>query len=226
MTGVEAGSDRHGVAAVDRALSILAAIEAAPIPRTLAEVAAATGLYKSTILRLMGSVEAAGLIARLPDGRYGLGPAACRLGISYERANPVASHAMPVLQALVAAGSESASFHVRLDAVSRLCVLRVDSAHSTLDRVSAGDVLPLDRGAPGGVLSAGADAPAFVVSLGERDSGCAAMAAPVFGADGSLRGALSLSGARERFTESMIEAWQPKLIDAAGRITRALRGRV
>ena len=38
---------------------------------------------------------------------------------------------------------------IRHDAKLRLCVLRIDSQHATLDRVSAGALLPLDRGAAG-----------------------------------------------------------------------------
>ena len=44
-------------------------------------------------------------------------------------------------------GTESASFHAYHDAQSRVCLLRVDSHHSTLDRIRTGDLLPLD-GAP------------------------------------------------------------------------------
>ena len=46
-----------GVAAVNRAISLLAALEATAKPLTLADLARATGLYKSTILRLLVSLE-------------------------------------------------------------------------------------------------------------------------------------------------------------------------
>lgn len=222
------------VAAVDRALSIVAAVEAETEPRTLAQLAAATGLYKSTILRLLGSLEAANYVVRLRDGRYALGATAFRLGLAYARANPLHQHVLPVLRDLVAGGSESASFHVRQGA-TRLCLFRVDSHHSTLDRVAAGDILPLDQGAAGRVLLAfdGAAGPAgdelraqgHAVTLGEGDANCGAMAAPVFGPDAGVRGAVSLSGPRERFTAEMIEAWRPRLIQAAAEITRSLGGR-
>ncbi|MFY0104379.1 helix-turn-helix domain-containing protein, partial [Acinetobacter baumannii] len=61
-----------GVAAVDRALSLLAAFSVErPMPN-LAELADQTRLYKSTILRLLASLEHAGLVRRLGDGRYAL----------------------------------------------------------------------------------------------------------------------------------------------------------
>jgi DNA-binding IclR family transcriptional regulator len=225
----------QGVAAIDRALAIVEALAAEVSPRTLAQLAAATGFYKSTILRLLGSLERGELVGRLKDGRYVLGAAAFRLGMAYERANPLRQHVIPVLQELVSSGTESASFHVRHGPETRLCLFREDSHHSTLDRVRSGDVLPLARGAAGRVILAFDGATAteydkvrssgFALSEGERDPGCAGLAAPVFSADGLLRGALSLSGPGQRFTAAMIATDRPKLLAAAAQLTRALGGR-
>src|SRR5580692_3142738 len=96
-----------GVAAVDRALIILSALEVRTEPSTLAELAVATGLYKSTILRLIASLEVGGYVTRLRDGRYVLGASAFRLGHAYERQNPLRQHVLPTLQDLVARGTES-----------------------------------------------------------------------------------------------------------------------
>jgi DNA-binding IclR family transcriptional regulator len=223
-----------GVAAVDRALSILAAIAEHAEPQGLAQIAHATGLYKSTILRLMASLERSGYTQRLNDGRYALGPSAFRLGLAYEQANPLRHHVLPVLNELVAAGSESASFHIRHGPNSRMCLLRVDSAHATLDRIRPGDILPLERGAGGRVLMAfaGAEgevfdklrAEGFAFTAGEREPGCSGMAAPVFGPGGALAGALSLSGPSNRFTHEAICHWRPRLVEAAGRATRLIGG--
>ena len=54
-----------GVAAVERALLIVSAIEASDTPSELSDIATRTGLYKSTILRLLGSLLGAGYVARL-----------------------------------------------------------------------------------------------------------------------------------------------------------------
>ena len=104
-------------------------------------------------------------------------------------------------------GTESASFHAYHDAQSRVCLLRVDSHHSTLDRIRTGDLLPLDKGAAGRLLTAylvdgetPAQAGLVRASMGERDPSCAAVASPVFGPDGEACGAISLSGPKERFS--------------------------
>ncbi|MEW9855635.1 IclR family transcriptional regulator [Novosphingobium sp. M1R2S20] len=223
-----------GVAAVDRAFAIVAAVAEEIEPISLARIAAATGFYKSTVLRLLASIEAAGYVSRLADGRYAIGPAAQRLGTAYERSNPFRNYVQPVLKALVDEGSESASFHVRCGPDRRLCLFRVDSRHPTLDRINPGDVLPLDRGAAGRVLAA-FDEPGdarlaqvrvtcFAQSLGEREVGCSGLAAPVFTADTRLAGALSLSGPTERFTPDMIATWRPRLITAAVGLSGVLGG--
>lgn len=223
-----------GVAAVDRALTILAAFEDEPEPMTLAELARRTGMYKSTLLRLMTSLQEFGYLVQLQDGRYHLGPTPFRLGAIYQRANNLHDRVMPVLRQLVTAGTESLSFHVRHDAKRRLCVFRVDSQHSTLDRVEAGMLLPLDRGAAGRVILAfdgesgdGHDRireSGIAVSFGERDPDCAGIACPVFGPGGKLVGALSISGPKPRFTKETITAMSSLLSKAAARLTRSLGG--
>src|SRR5690606_10619272 len=110
-------------------------------PISLADLSRATGFYKSTLLRLIGSLEKAALVVRRLDGRYSLGPYAHVLGRAYEATYHITEIILPLLQDLVDQGTESASFHVYNDAGTRACVLRVDSHHSTLDRVRAGDLL-------------------------------------------------------------------------------------
>lgn len=230
----EAEAPGKGVAAVDRALSILAAIEQGEEAPTLSDLARATGLYKSTILRLLESLQGHGYVSRVQDSRYALGPAVRRLGMAYERRNPLRDLVEPVMAALVEAGCESPSFHVRQDARLRLCLFRRESNHSTLDRVHAGDLLPLDRGAAGRVILAfdGAEGEAFeavrvaghACSLGERDPECAGLAAPVFGPHRRLIGALSLSGPRERFNAENVVAMRAHLLPAAAGLSVALGG--
>jgi DNA-binding IclR family transcriptional regulator len=223
-----------GVAAVDRALTILGAFEEKPEPMSLAELSRHTGMYKSTLLRLMTSLQEFGYLVQLPEGRYYLGPTPFRLGAIYQRANNLYDRVIPVLRQLVAAGTESPSFHVRHDGKRRLCVFRIDSQHSTLDRVEAGMLLPLDRGAAGRVILAfdGEHGEvydrirkgAIAVSFGERDPDCAGIACPVLGPSGKLVGALSLSGPKPRFTKDSIKTMSLLLSQAAARLTRSLGG--
>ena len=224
----------EGVAAVERALSIVAALETSDQPMTLAEIAVCTGFYKSTILRLLGSLIGTGYVTHLPDRSYDLGPMAFRLGVAFTRKNAIGHHVMPALQELVDRGTESASFHVRQDADNRVCLFRVNSRHATLDRVEAGHSYALLRGAAGQIILAydGRTGPrydairaeGFDVSLGERDPSCAAVAAPVFGPRGMLVGVISLSGPREQFGKTEVAEMKRVLGPVAENLTKNLGG--
>lgn len=199
-------ADEHaapgGAAAVDRALSLLAAFRKGDAPLTLAELAARTKLYKSTALRLLASLEHTRLLQRSAAGLYTLGPEVTRLNAIYAASFSLEAQALPVLRDLVARTRESAAFHVR-HGEQRLCLVRVDSPQLLRDHIRVGDVLPLDRGSGGRVLLAfsGAKGKLYeqarrdgVVELsGHRVADVAGVSAPVFDAQGELAGALTLS---------------------------------
>lgn len=229
-------AETKGVAAVDRALRILAAFENEERALGVSVIARRAGLHKSTALRLIGSLKAHGYIVQFEDGRYHLGPTLLRLGTMYQRANRLDGIVVPVLERLVQQGSESPSFHIRYDKSSRLCIFRVDSKHSTLDRVKTGLLLPIERGAAGRVFLAfektgGSDDLAeirhrgFAASFGETDPDCAAVAAPVFNQSGEVVGVLSISGPRSRFNAEVVEAQVALLLPAATSLSHAFGGR-
>ena len=114
-----------GAAAVDRALSLLAAFRLGDAALSLTDLAERTQLYKSTVLRLLASLEHAGLVQRRSDGDYSLGAEVARLNAVYAASFSLDAAVLPVLQALVAATRESAAFHVR-QGEQRLCLYRVD----------------------------------------------------------------------------------------------------
>jgi DNA-binding IclR family transcriptional regulator len=224
---------RVGVAAVDRALSLLAAFREGDTVLTLAEMAERTGMYKSTILRLCGSLERYGYLQRLGRSGYRLGPTPMRLASLYQRSFRLGDLVVPVLHKLVDRTGESASYYVREGAV-RVCLHRVDSPLSIREHVREGDHLPLDRGAAGRVLLAfsGAEGPVYArirrryvtATYGERDRETAAVAAPVFGIGQELLGALSVSGPVYRFPPRTTARLAALVREAAADLTAALGG--
>lgn len=222
----------QGVAAVDRALLIVTVLQTVAQPLSLADLARATGLYKSTLLRLLASLERSALVIRRSDQTYSLGQLAFRLGQAFEATFHIKACVLPMLQWLIDQGTESASFHVWNADKTRQCLFRIDSDHSTLDRIRPGDILPLNRGAAGKVIrtfAGGASqvdpaADLVLTSFGERDPSCAAVAAPVFGPAGELLGALSLSGPQERFSQAAVKRMSKLILVAASRATESLGG--
>lgn len=210
----ESVADAHaapgGAAAVDRALTLLSAFKAGDTSLGLIELAQRTQLYKSTVLRLLASLEHARLIQKLDDGRYALGAEVARLHGVYAASFSLDKVVLPVLRQLVAITGEGAAYHVRQGEV-RLCLYRVDSPHPIRDHIKAGDVLPADRGTGARILIAfGAQSiraedqndrqlyakireQGYYTAVGDRLAEVAGISAPVFKADGTLAGALTLT---------------------------------
>ena len=216
-----------GAAAVDRALSLLAAFRAGDDALSLAELAERTQLYKSTVLRLLASLEHARLLQRRADGRYALGPELARLHGIYAASFSLEAEVLPALRELVARTKESAAFHVR-QGEQRLCLYRVDSPQIVRDHIRAGDMLPLKRGAGGRVLLAFAGArgalyeqirrDGVIVLGGDRVPELTGISAPVFGGEGALVGALTLTLPTPRLKPE----FAPLVRDAARRLSLRL----
>lgn len=232
---IAAPAEGAGVEAVDRALSIVSCFGDGDRHLDLAEIARRTGLYKSTILRLAVSIERAGYIVRHADRSFTLGPEVMRLGALYQGGFRLEPLVRPVLAALAAKTFESVSFY-RREGDQRVCLFRQDSEHPIRDHIREGDILPLRIGAGGHVLTqfgapglADAERRLLLsrlpfVSRGERDAETAAMAVPVFGAHGTLAGALSLSGTVTRFSDTYVANMAPVLIEAGKDLSRVLGG--
>lgn len=197
------------VESVERALLILDAFKQGEAVLSLAELAIKTGLYKSTILRLIGTLEYFGYIKKTPTGGYRLGVSVFQLGLLYKSSFDLERYIRPVLKTLVEKTNETAAYYVRAG-YQRQCLYRVNSPRSARHHLEEGSLLPLEVGATGRVLLAytnGAEEDCevkrsgFYISLGERDPDVAAVAVPVLGQTGEIYGALSVSGLRSRFDQ-------------------------
>jgi DNA-binding IclR family transcriptional regulator len=221
------------VEAVERALSILEAFADGTPSLSLAEIAARTGFYPSTILRLGASLERFGQLQRGRDGLFRLGPATLRLGLLYRAAFNLGDALRPALARLVAATGETAAFYVR-EGEARICLFRHHPERMIRHHVEEGAALPLDRGASAHVLRgfSGADdsralaarAESLAISLGERDPETAAIAVPLSGAGGRFLGALGITGPIGRFEAARRDAFIACLRAEAALLSRALGG--
>jgi len=211
-------SDDGGVAAVNRALTLLDAFKEDDQSLTLTELSKRVGFYKSTTLRLAESLERFGYLRRLNDGAFRLGPKPLFLASLYQKHFRTADFVPQALRKVVDELQESASFFIR-DDNQRVCLHRVDSPRAIRDSIHEGARLPLTAGASAHVILAfnglsGAKYDQirkrlFAVSMGERDPETAAIACPVFSVKQHLIGAISLSGPKYRFekanTKKMVE---------------------
>lgn len=196
--------------AVDRALKLLECFAPGVQDLSLADFAKATGEYKSTILRLIVSLERFGYLIRGDDGRYRLGATVWRLGTSYRDSFDIIEIMRAELHHLSGISNETASYFIR-EGDNRICLLRSEPVRAIRHTLTVGARMPLTRGASGRVLLAFSGDPApqsvavrqagFAASLGERDPEVAAVSVPILSSAGKLMGALAISGLVTRFDE-------------------------
>lgn len=223
---------KSGVAAVDRAFSILQAFSYQRPVMTLADLAKATNLYKSTILRLLGSLEKSMFVVQRADGSYQLGPGLLELASIYQDSFDLRQFVQPVLENLVTRTNEGASFFV-LQGDEQLCLFRVDGRQNIRDHhIRLGDRRPMDRGASAEIFRQYSNATGpfrmdqlAVISMGQVNPEMAAVAAPVFGTGDALIGVLTLSGPMSRFTESYSADLAPLLVREAADLSHQLGAR-
>ncbi|MDN3554830.1 helix-turn-helix domain-containing protein [Halomonas maura] len=97
------------VEAVERALTVLEAFDSPQEAFTLAELAEATGFYKSTLLRLLGSLSRYDYVQRGGDGRWRLGHSPVRLARRHAPTRHLAARVQPLLDRLATDTGETAA---------------------------------------------------------------------------------------------------------------------
>jgi len=195
-----------GIGVLDKAVSVLDALEGGPL--ALAGLVDAAGLPRATAHRLAVALEVHGLVRRDDAGRFALGP---RL-----TGRDLASRARPALEALRDRTGESVQLYVRRGD-RRVCLASLESPHGLRTIVAVGASLPLAVGSAGKVLRGDPDAAAqgWAESVEERERGVASVSAPVLGPGGELMAAVSVSGPIERSTRRPGRRYAAAVVKAA-----------
>ena len=205
-------NDTSGVGVLDKAVSVLAAVESGPA--TLAQLVAATGLARPTTHRLAVALEHHRLLARDVQGRFILGPRVAELASSAGEDRLLAV-AQPVLIQLRDATGESAQLYRLAGGRAggggggdvRVCVAAAERASGLRDTVPVGAALPMTAGSAAQVLLAweegermhralrgakftaatlaGVRRRGWAASAAEREAGVASVSAPVRGSGGA-----------------------------------------
>lgn len=97
------------VEAVERALTVLESFDSPQESFSLAELAQGTGYYKSTLLRLLASLERFDYARRGDDGRWRMGNTPLRLARRHPPSRNLALYVQPVLDELARQSGETAS---------------------------------------------------------------------------------------------------------------------
>lgn len=152
MENVPKESTRY-VEAVLKALDILECFQKEP-QLSLQRISELTGLHKSRIMRLCGTLISKGYLQYEGEtGQYKLGSKILSLSKSYEQSNDLISLARPLMKYLAQQTGESASLFI-IDGLNRMCVAREEGTYSLRYNIIEGQRMPLYAGAGGKVLLA------------------------------------------------------------------------
>ncbi len=244
-------SSPSGTQAVDRAARLLAEVVHAPESVTFTELAAATGLAKSTTSRLLLALERNGLVRRDGQGRFRPGEIFVRFAWRGGAEAGLIEVAQPYLDRLGEATGETVNLGVERDGMVEQ-IAQVDSAYLIGATNWVGQTVPLHCAALGKVLLAfgaaalpegrlerltprtlttrealAADLAAvrergYAVTDGELEPGLVAVAAPVLRDGGAVVAALSVSGPATRLGPGHLADVASACIDQASALSAAL----
>jgi DNA-binding IclR family transcriptional regulator len=238
--------ESQGVRSVQRALDILSLLTEDKPSVSTREVVDATGLAKTTVIRLVQTLEQSGLLWATASG-YMAGPRLWRWAHLARRSWELPPETQQMMRDLAMEQRETVNLYLLRD-ISRVCVAQQESPQPLRHVVHVGDELPtwagaaskvLLRNAPDSLLErialnspygvrhvrrmrewiAEADHAGYAVSHGERDDGLSAVAVPVLGRSGAVVAALSLSGPTLRFPDRRVRQFANALQDVAHRMS-------
>ncbi|MFC0582663.1 IclR family transcriptional regulator [Micrococcoides hystricis] len=232
--------DPRRVGVVDKVVIILDALEVGPA--NLSTLVERTGIPRPTAHRIATSLMGHRLLSKDDLGRYMLGQRLTELS-SAVGSDRLMSSADPILQQLRDLTGESAQLF-RRQGQFRVCVASVERPVGLRDTIPVGSRLSMKAGSAAQVLLAWEDHQRLVSGLAgakftptalaavrrrgwaestaEREAGVASVSAPVFGRNGKVQAAVSISGPIERLTVHPGRLHAEVVIRAANQLTEWL----
>jgi DNA-binding IclR family transcriptional regulator len=240
-------SSPTGTQAVDRALGLLTQVMESTTPLTFSELQESSGLAKSTVSRLLSSLEAAALISRTPQGLIRPGAGLIRFAYAHAPNEELLEFTQTAMQTLNDLTGETINLAVLLgtevEQISQIdCTFHMGGVNWGVSRVplhcsalgkaflAYGAQLPegrLTRLTPRSVTNR-AELENQLVTIRERgwamadselEIGLIAIAAPIFRESGDMIGALSISGPTMRMTREVTEHYAELLLQETARVS-------
>lgn len=240
------------VRAVERALDILICFTT-DTDLGLTEISSKIGLHKSTVHRLLTTLEEKGFITRNPaTEKYRLGMRIWELAANQSQEDDPAHILLPEMERLRDQLEETVSLYLR-DGKERIRIQAVQSNQAIRRVAPVGMRAPLSVGASSKVLLAFAkeevraelmnvlewgseeekrhyvsqlleiQATGYATSFEEREPGAAAVSVPIFDRSHHLAAALSVSGPVSRLSMEKMQELAPMISEAAVRMGKMLK---
>ncbi|MCR0981148.1 IclR family transcriptional regulator [Roseomonas populi] len=205
--------EQRSIQSVVIGFRLIEALEAAPGPLSLKELAAAAGMPPSRAHAYLASLRAVGLVAQDGEGgRYDLGPRALSLGLAALGRLEVRDAALPAMRRFRDGTGEAVHLSVWAGQAP-VIVSRLDGTRGGSLSIRIGTMLPLERSASGRIFLAFLDeadagarerlgetvdrvrADRMAMTDGLLNAGFAAISVPVFDHLGEIAGAMTTLGA-------------------------------
>lgn len=236
-----------GIRSVQRALELLSLFDERRLTWTISGMARASGLPKTTVVRLVGTLVDNGMLWTRPDAQVTVGAGLLRWARLAGTGWNVPEPARIAMTEVTLTCGEAVNVYVR-QGTTRLCVAAFDGPRNPRYVIEVGTELPLWAGcaskvllseAPADVLqAAAARSPhgsdfvqvlneqaekartlGFAVSHGEREPGISGVAAPIRDAEGSIVAAVAIGGPTTRFTDEKVDEFATAVTALAKRCT-------
>jgi DNA-binding IclR family transcriptional regulator len=209
-----------GTRTVERALILLAAV--AREGGSLSQLARAAELSPSTASRLLATLDRCEFIRRDEHGCYRAGTQLRQLAAAALRDDPLYELAGPHLEALSSETGETANLAVAADA-RRVVYLRQVASPKLVQTVGwAGRTVPRDGTALGAALRGAVNGAGYVARAGAVEPEVTSIAAPVYGANASVVGALSVLAPSYLVSRRRTESFGRAVARHAGELSRSL----
>jgi DNA-binding IclR family transcriptional regulator len=212
-------------------LDILALLTDEQPTISIRQIVDATGLAKTTVLRMVSTLEQSGLLWATSSG-YMAGPGLWRWAHLAQRSWELPPDTQRTMRELSVRRRETVNVYVARD-ICRVCIAQQEGPQPLRHVVHVGDELPMWAGASAKILLRDASpglldrvarsspygpkhvkrlrewideaaVKGYAESHGEREDGLSAVAAPILGRSGRVIAALGLSGPTVRFTEARV----------------------
>lgn len=142
------------VRSVERAIDILTSFSIEEPILTVPEISQKTGLTKSTVFRLLASLESKGLVEKIHSTHeYKLGIRLLALGNIVQSSLEMIDVAKPIMKGLSEKTQETVNINI-VQGLKRVCIDRIDGNQALRKVSEVGKLLPLHKGASGKLLLA------------------------------------------------------------------------
>lgn len=223
------------IRSIERAIDVLSCFDQQMPQLSVTDLQKQTGLSRPTLYRILATLEGKGVIRSFGDPqRFELGHEASRLGANWIGQDDFLRAARPILSRLWKETGETVALFIVGENDQKICIEELQSAQALTFTRGVGFMEDLDTGASGKAMLAFTDEAAsdpeyedvrrtgVRVSEGEIIEGAVAVAAPVFGRDGRVKGSVCVFGPEVRLSDARRDDCIGYVRGASEDISRAL----